>query len=305
MRKNFSIIYVIATLCCISLMMTLYISALNKRDHLETFETTSTLSLNDQNENVPTTTENVIVLPLDNEIASEAIIKENKDRLAAVILDPRTGVIPQRFDFIRAIRDITRKYDILLIFDEIVGFRSAIGGVQSQCGIIPDLTTYGKIIGGGFPIGAFGGRKELMSMLDPTQGKPRLSQSGTFSGHPVAMAAGLAMLNELTSEVYDKLDYLTDRLVSGLTDVFKSTKTDVTVVASGSTFSIYFTAGPVRTYRDTTSADRQTGAGIFLALLNKGFNLSNGLVMNSLSISMDETHIDGLVGAMNEVLENS
>ena len=144
-----------------------------------------------------------------------------------------------------------------------------------------------------------------MSMLDPTQGKPRLSQSGTFSGHPVAMAAGLAMLNELTSEVYDKLDYLTDRLVSGLTDVFKSTKTDVTVVASGSTFSIYFTAGPVRTYRDTTSADRQTGAGIFLALLNKGFNLSNGLVMNSLSISMDETHIDGLVGAMNEVLENS
>jgi glutamate-1-semialdehyde 2,1-aminomutase len=251
----------------------------------------------------PNTIDNVIILPLDDEAAVETLIEEHRDELAAVILDPRTGVLPQRPAFIKAVREITRKKDVLLIFDEIVGFRAAPGGVQSLCGIMPDLTTYGKIVGGGFPVGAFGGRKDLMSLLDPTQGKPRLSQSGSFSGHPVAMAAGQAMLGVLTPEVYDRLDRLTDRLVDGLRAVFARTRTVATAVASGSTFSIYFTAGPVRTYRDAAAADKQPVPGVFLSLLNRGYYLANGLGMNCLSAAMDESHVDGLIGAMGEALE--
>jgi len=253
----------------------------------------------------PNTIENIIILPLDDEKATEAIIQEHRDELAAVILDPRTGVLPQRPNFIRAVRDITRKNNVLLIFDEIVGFRAAPGGVQSLCGIIPDLTTYGKIVGGGFPIGAFGGRKQLMTLLDPFQGKLRLWQSGSFSGHPVAMAAGLATLEGLTPEIFDKLDRLTQRLIAGLEDVFSSTRTVATIVASGSTFSIYFTSGPVRNYRDVAAADKKSLSGVFLSLLNRGYYLSAGLSMNSLSAAMNESHIDGFVRAVGEALEEN
>ena len=253
----------------------------------------------------PNTTDNVLILPQDDEAAVEALIEEHRDELAAVIFDPRTGVVPQRPAFIRAVRDITRRHGVLLIFDEIVGFRASPGGVQALCGIKPDLTAYGKIVGGGFPVGAFGGRQDLMDLLDPTLGRPRLSQSGSFSGHPVAMAAGLAMLEVLSPDVYDRLDRLTDRLMEGFRDVFARTGTAATAVASGSTFSIYFTGGPVRAYRDAAAADKRPVHGVFLSLMNRGYFLSNVLSMNCLSAAMDESHIDGLVTAMGEALEEN
>ncbi len=253
----------------------------------------------------PNATDNVVILPFDDEAAVEAIIEEKRDELAAVILDPKTGVIPQRLDFVKAVREITAKYGVLLILDEIVGFRASPGGVQSQCGILPDLSTYGKIVGGGFPVGAFGGRRELMSLLDPTQGKVRVFQSGSFSAHPVAMAAGHAMLEVLTPDVYERMDRLTDRLVDGLEGVFTRTGTVATAVASGSTFSIYFTRGPVRTYRAVAAADKGPVSDIYLSLLNRGYYLSNGLAMNCLSAAMNESHIDGLVAAMAEALEEN
>ena len=253
----------------------------------------------------PNATDNVIILPFDDEAAVEAIVAERRHELAAVILDPKTGVIPQRLDFVKAVREITAKYGVLLILDEIVGFRASPGGVQAQCGILPDLSTYGKIVGGGFPVGAFGGRKELMSLMDPTRGKARVFQSGSFSAHPVSMAAGLAMLEVLTPDVYARLDRLTARLVNGLEDVFAHTGTVATAVASGSTFSIYFTRGPVRTYRAVAGADKRPVSDVYLALLNRGCYLSNGLAMNCLSAAMDESHIDGLVAAVAEVLEEN
>lgn len=253
----------------------------------------------------PNATDNVVILPFDDEAAVEAIIAERSDELAAVILDPKTGVIPQRMDFLKAVREITERYGVLLILDEIVGFRASPGGVQAQCGILPDLSTYGKIVGGGFPAGAFGGRRDLMSLLDPTLGKARVFQSGSFSAHPVTMAAGLAMLEVLTPEVYTRLGRLTDRLVSGLEGVFTRTGTVATVAASGSTFSIYFTSGPVRSYRAVAAADKGPVSAVFLGLLNRGYYLSNGLAMNCLSAAMDESHIDGLVDAVAGTLEAS
>lgn len=251
----------------------------------------------------PNATDNVLILPFDNEAAVEEIIAEHNDELAAVILDPKTGVIPQRTDFLRAVREITERYGVLLILDEIVGFRASPGGVQSQCGILPDLSTYGKIVGGGFPAGAFGGRRELMSLLDPTLGKARVFQSGSFSAHPFTMAAGLAMLEVLTPDVYTWLDGLTERLVRGLEDAIARTGTVATVAASGSTFSIYFTRGPVRTYRAAAAADKRAVSAVFLGLLNRGYYLSNGLAMNCLSAAMDESDIDGLVEAVAGTLE--
>lgn len=251
----------------------------------------------------PNATDNVVILPFDDEAAVEAIVAEKRDELAAVILDPKTGVIPQRMDFVRAVREITARYGVLLILDEIVGFRASPGGVQAQCGILPDLSTYGKIVGGGFPAGAFGGRRELMSLLDPTLGKARVFQSGSFSAHPVTMAAGHAMLEVLTPDVYARLDRLTDRLVHGLEDVFARTGTVATAAASGSTFSIYFTVGPVRTYRAVAAADKGPVSAVYLGLLNRGYYLSNGLAMNCLSAAMDESHIDGLVEAVAGTLE--
>lgn len=253
----------------------------------------------------PNATDNVVILPFDDEAAVEAIIAERSDELAAVILDPKTGVIPQRMDFLKAVREITERYGVLLILDEIVGFRASPGGVQAQCGIRPDLSTYGKIVGGGFPAGAFGGRRDLMSLLDPTLGKARVFQSGSFSAHPVTMAAGLAMLEVLTPEVYTRLGRLTDRLVSGLEGVFTRTGTVATVAASGSTFSIYFTRGPVRSYRAVAAADKDPVSSVFLGLLNRGYYLSNGLAMNCLSAAMDESHIDGFVDAVAGTLEAS
>ena len=144
-----------------------------------------------------------------------------------------------------------------------------------------------------------------MSLLDPTVGKARVFQSGSFSAHPVTMAAGLAMLEVLTPDVYARLDRLTDRLVHGLEDVFVRTGTVATAVASGSTFSIYFTEGPVRTYRAVAAADKGSISAVFLGLLNRGYYLSNGLAMNCLSAAMDESHIDGLIAAMAETLEDN
>lgn len=251
----------------------------------------------------PNTTENIVILPDDNEEATERIIDEHKHDLACVLLDPKAGIMPQRPEFIRAVREITEKYNILLMLDEIVGFRAARGGIQSQYNISPDLTTFGKIIGGGFPIGAFGGRKDLMSLLDPTRKGARLFQSGTFSAHPVAMAAGMALLGELNESAFEHLDFLSDRLTDGLNHIFIHSSTPVQVVCSASTFSFYFTEHPVRTYRDSVASDQVKVHQVFLALLDQGYYLGNGLGMNCLSLPMNETHVDGLIQAIENALE--
>jgi glutamate-1-semialdehyde 2,1-aminomutase len=250
----------------------------------------------------PNTTENIVILPDNNEEAVERIIAEHKQDLACVLLDPKAGIMPQRPEFVRTVREITEKNDILLMLDEIVGFRAARGGIQSQYNISPDLTTFGKIIGGGFPIGAFGGRKDLMALLDPTNTGARLFQSGTFSAHPVAMAAGMALLGELNESAFEHLAFLSDRLTDGLNQIFTRSITPAQVACSASMFSFYFTEHPVRTYRDSVVSDQVKVHQVFLALLDQGYYLGNGLGMNCLSLPMNETHIDGLIQAIEDAL---
>ena len=176
----------------------------------------------------------------------EKLVERHRDELACVIFDPKAGTLPLRPEFVRAVREITRKHGVLLIFDEIVGFRTETGGLQAHYGIDPDLTCFGKIVGGGFPVGAFGGRADVMGLFDTSKGPTGFSQSGTFSAHPVTMTAGLAMLRELTPEAFEHLSRLGDRLCNGLNDLFSRQGIVAQAVGVGSVFSIYFVDGEIK-----------------------------------------------------------
>ena len=246
----------------------------------------------------PHATEEIVILPYDNEAAVEQLIATHHRELACVLLDPKAGILPLRPEFVRFVSQTTRKYGVLLIFDEIVGFRAGTGGMQAQYSLTPDLTTFGKIIGGAFPVGAFGGRKDIMSLLDPVKGATGYSQSGTFSAHPVAMAAGLAMLRQLTPEAFVHLDRLTARLVRGVDAMAARIGVNLKILASASAFSLYFTDQDLRTYRDLAATDKSRVCEVFLNLLDAGYFLSAGLGMNSLSLPMTEAHVDGLTEAL-------
>ena len=245
----------------------------------------------------PSVADEVLILPYNDEEAAERLIVENRDDLACVIFDPRCGILHTRPEFARAVRRITRENGVLLIFDEIVAFRSSPGGLQAVYGIDPDLTCFGKIVGGGFPVGAFGGRADMMDLLDNSKPPSGFSQSGTFSAHPLAMAAGLAMLRELTPQACDHLNRLGDRLTSGLNEMFARKGIVAQCVNTGSVFSIYFSDRELRNYRDMTTVDGSLVSPTFLALLEEGYFLGHTLGMCCLSLPMTDEDIDGLIEA--------
>ena len=245
----------------------------------------------------------VRVLPYNDEAAVARLVEEHAGELACVIFDPKAGLLPVRPEFARAVREITRRHGVLLIFDEIVGFRVGRGGLQEQFGIDPDLTCFGKIVGGGFPVGAFGGRADIMDLLDSSRGPTGFFQSGSFSAHPVTMAAGLATLRELTPAAFAHLNRLADRLTTGLNDLFARRGFPALAVNAGSVFSIYFIEGKLETYRDLARADRALSHQVFLALLQEGYFLNHTLTMCALSLPMEDRHITGLVTAMEKVMD--
>lgn len=241
----------------------------------------------------------VVVLPYNNEEAVEALIHQHRDELACVIFDPKAGVLPIRDDFARFVRQVTRDNDLLLILDEVVAFRVGRGGIQEHYGIQPDLTTYGKLVGGGFPVGAFGGRADIMDLFDTSQGPTGFFQSGTFSGHPIVMAAGLATIQQLTPAAFEHLNTLGDRLRTDLNELFASRGIAAQAVGIGSLFSIYCTAQPLVNYRSGARHNNSAMAHqLFLSLLNQGYFLSQGLIMNALSLPMENKHVDGLIEAV-------
>lgn len=246
-----------------------------------------------------------MVLPYDDDEGVERLLSRHRDELGCVIMDPKAGIFPQRPEFVQRVREVTRDLGVLMIFDEIVGFRQARGGLQSHYDIVPDLTCYGKIIGGGFPVGAFGGRADVMDQLDNTQGKATVFQSGTHSSHAVAMAAGLATMEQLTDEAIAHINGLGARLKAGLDKLFEKRGVTAYVVVQGSVFSIYFGIKEVRTYRDTIQADKNLSRAVHLSLLNQGFFLSQGMGMNAICLPTQEEHVDGLVEAMGLAIEEA
>jgi glutamate-1-semialdehyde 2,1-aminomutase len=221
-------------------------------------------------------TQHTIVLPFNDTAAVEAAFAANRNQIAAIILEPvpgNAGLYLPRPGYLEALREITKNDGALLIFDEVMtGYRLAKGGAQERFGLTPDLSCFGKIIGGGLPVGAFGGRAEIMDCLAP---EGPVYQAGTLSGNPVAMAAGIAALQELSaSNAYERLEQLGAQLESGMKDAARSAGVPVQFNRCGSMFCAYFTSEPVHNLSDAMKSDRSRFAKYFHAMLSQGIYLA-------------------------------
>lgn len=220
-------------------------------------------------------TQHTIVVPYNDEEAVRAVFKANENQIAGIIVEPvpgNAGLYIPKPGYLEFLRQITEQNGALLIFDEVMtGFRLARGGAQEKFGITPDLTCFGKIIGGGLPVGAFGGRAEIMDLLAPLG---PVYQAGTLSGNPLAMAAGIAALIALNSAVYRALDAAGATLEAGLREAAKATKIPVQLNRCGSMFCGYFTEKPVHNLADAMHADRARFAKFFHGMLQEGVYLA-------------------------------
>ncbi len=211
-----------------------------------------------------------LALPYNSVEAVEQAFRARGNEIAAVIVEPvagNMGCVPPRAGYLEALREITARHGALLIFDEVMtGFRVAFGGAQERFGIRPDLTTLGKIIGGGLPVGAYGGRREIMSRIAPAG---PIYQAGTLSGNPLAVAAGLAMLRHLEAhpEVYQQLETRAAELCA-------AAPPGVTVNRVGSMFTFFFTDGPVTDYESAKRSDTARFGRFFRAMLERGVYLA-------------------------------
>lgn len=221
-------------------------------------------------------TEHTIVVPFNEPDAVRAAFAANSGKIAGIIVEPvpgNAGLYLPKPGYLEFLREITSTHGALLIFDEVMtGFRLAMGGAQARFGIQPDLTCFGKIIGGGLPVGAFGGRAEIMDLLAPTG---PVYQAGTLSGNPVAMAAGIAALKELAStNAHAALEESGAALEKGLKDAAKSAGIPVQFNRIGSMFCGYFTSEPVYNLADAMKSDRTRFAKFFHGMLREGIYLA-------------------------------
>ncbi len=205
------------------------------------------------------TTKNTIVLPFNDIGAFERAIEQNQDEVAAVIIEPvvgNAGVILPRDGYLREIRKITQEEGIILIFDEIItGFRLASGGAQEYYSVFPDMSTLGKIMGGGLPIAAYGGKKEIMEFISPLG---KVYQASTFSGNPISVTAGLAALNFLVEKqsLYKRLQQMGDKIRKGLLDIIRDVRVPAQVNGVASMFQIFFTDQLVMDYDTAKDSDK-------------------------------------------------
>jgi glutamate-1-semialdehyde 2,1-aminomutase len=241
-----------------------------------------------------------LVLPWNDAEATERLLTRSRSEVAAVLVDPlanRMGMIPPAPGFLDRLRQVTRALGILLIFDEVISFRVGYGGAQERYGGEPDLTALGKIIGGGFPVGATGGRAEVMAVFDPGTRGPRIASGGTFSANPVSMTAGLATLEALDRDAFARLEALGARLRANLAGVLARGGVPGVVMGDASLFRFVMTADVPRTYRDTVQpAADQRMSRLFLQLLDEGVLVgANGL--GCLSTPMGEREVDEIAEA--------
>ncbi|MBI3825323.1 MAG: aspartate aminotransferase family protein [Candidatus Rokubacteria bacterium] len=252
----------------------------------------------------PAVLKHVVVLPWNDAEACEQIIEKEAASLAGVLVDPLLGVggiLPPVAGFLERLRAVTERHGIVLIFDEVISFRVGEGGAQQRFGIRPDLTTLGKIIGGGLPVGAFGGRADILGAYDPRKGGARISHGGTFNANPLTMAAGVATLNALTPEAYGRLDALGERLRGGVTRLLEGTRRKGQVTGLGSLFCLHWTTGALTDYRSSRPKDPGAPMRVFMGLLNEGILLTQR-GMGACSLPMTDQDVDRFVNALARVL---
>jgi glutamate-1-semialdehyde 2,1-aminomutase len=251
-------------------------------------------------------TQHTIVLPYNDVDAVKAAFAANPGQIAGIIVEPvpgNAGLYLPKPGYLEFLSQITKQDGALLIFDEVMtGFRLALGGAQQRFGITPDLSCFGKIIGGGLPVGAFGGRADIMDCLAPLG---PVYQAGTLSGNPLAMAAGIANLEELQmGGAYCQLEELGQQLEAGMKSAAKSAGIALTVNNCGSMFCGYFTSGPVWNLADAMKSDRERFKKFFHGMLNEGVYLAPSQFESGfISVAHSPADIDATVKAAAKVMK--
>ncbi|MDX9889170.1 MAG: aspartate aminotransferase family protein [Anaerovoracaceae bacterium] len=244
----------------------------------------------------------VIVVPFNDIERTEKILQEYSKEIACIIVEPimaSAGQILPSQEYLEFLRKITSKYDILLIFDEVVTGRLKLGGAQEHYGVIPDLTTLGKIIGGGTPFGAFGGRGDIMKLYDPREKK--MYHSGTFNGNGISMAAGLATLSHYGSEEIEYVNNLGGFLKSSFESVFNEVGLNIQLNGIGSIYNIIFSNKPIIQYRDMATSHEHLNRLLFMSLLIRGvFDAPRGMFCTS--TAMRESDISLATAALRDSL---
>jgi glutamate-1-semialdehyde 2,1-aminomutase len=254
------------------------------------------------------TAKDTLIAPFNNLTAIEEIISKNESEIAAIILEPVVGnmgcVVPQP-GYLKGLRKICDQHKIILIFDEVMtGFRLSLGGAQELYNIKPDMTTLGKIIGGGLPVGAYGGRKEIMDSISPVG---PVYQAGTLSGNPLAMAAGLAMLHYLKNNpnVYQQLDQQTTRLTGEIKKQYETEGLQHTINQVGSMFTLFFTDKPVVDFDSAKTSDTTRFASYFQSMLHQGVYLApSQFEAMFISTAINDPIIDQILQASKKALKN-
>ena len=248
-----------------------------------------------------------LIANFNNLSSVEQLFKENKSEIAAVIVEPiagNMGLVKPQENFLDGLRELCDSYNSLLIFDEVMtGFRVAKGGAQEIYGVNPDLTTLGKIIGGGLPVGAYGGKQEIMDMLAPNG---PVYQAGTLSGNPLAMTAGLTVLNMLNQKVYDKLEIISKKIEDGWNKNIVETNTNAHIARQGSMLTLFFSEkNEVINYDDALNLNVEKYANYFKKMLEMGVYLPpSQYECLFLSSVIDEDDIEKLIISNRMALEN-
>lgn len=264
----------------------------------------ATLGLPDSPGVPKTTTSNTLTAPYNDLEAVKALFAENRDEIAGVILEPvvgNSGFVPPDAGFLEGLREITKDNGALLVFDEVMtGFRIAYGGAQQKFGVTPDLTTLGKIIGGGLPVGAYGGREDIMSMVAPAG---PMYQAGTLSGNPLAMTAGIKTLELLQKPgTYEYLDQITKKLTEGLLKLATDAGHNVVGGQISGMFGMFFTGEPVHNYEDAKKSDLAKFARFHRGMLERGVYLApSQFEAGFTSMAHTEADVEQTLSAAKEV----
>ena len=254
------------------------------------------------------TAKDTLIAPFNNLPAIEEIISKNESEIAAIILEPVVGnmgcVIPQP-GYLEGLRMLCDQHKIILIFDEVMtGFRLALGGAQALYNVKPDMTTLGKIIGGGLPVGAYGGKEEIMNSVSPVG---PVYQAGTLSGNPLAMAAGLAILGHLKKnpQLYQQLNAQTTKLAAEIKKQYEAEGLQYTINQVGSMFTLFFTDRPVVDFDSAKTSDTKRFAGYFQSMLHQGVYLApSQFEAMFISTAINDPIIDQILEASKKALKN-
>lgn len=244
----------------------------------------------------------VVILPFNDVGRAIALLERHGSDLACVLLDlmpHRVGLNPADASFVRAIREWTERNGVLLVLDEVITFRTEVGGLQTRYGLTPDLTALGKVIGGGFPVGAVAGRARYMDVMNASAGRPPYPHSGTFSANPITMAAGLAAMEKFDAEAVARLNGLAERAIGGIEAAIRDTGAIACVTGAGSMFRVHMKAAAPRNYREAylTAEEGARLKTLLDHVFEAGFLMINTCAA-TLSTPMTEVEIDALVDAL-------